>query len=61
MLRSVNNRDYEVTLDGRQVEFMFDAEGSETIDPLEAVEFFMEDGEAIWIDEGSTIIMTIHT
>lgn len=61
MLKVVNNRDVEVTLDGRTVDVMVDSNGSETNDPTDAIEFFMDDGDVIHVDEGSTIIMTIHT
>lgn len=35
---TINNRDWEITVNGEPVTHLFDGEGSETLDPTEASE-----------------------
>lgn len=55
---TINDRDYEITLNGRLVEYLF-ADGSETFD-LTAADEAVVDGELRVISEGDTLGMTVH-
>jgi len=57
---TVNERYVEMTLNGRLVEHLFDATGSETFDPTTAVEAVMYDGDMVIISDGDTLGMTIN-
>jgi hypothetical protein len=54
MVQRHGNKEWSITINGQEVENLFDAHGSETFDPFRAVEAVTMGG-FIKIEEGDTI------